>query len=130
MSRPMLYVDTSAFLKVVVAERESKALRAAIADAALWSSASLDLEAHRAARRLGVPRQAIVTALEAIALVAPNDGTFAAARDLGPDELRPLDALHLAAALELGDELDAVVTYDDRLAAGCADVGLAVLRPR
>jgi len=43
--------------------------------------------------------------------------------------LRSLDALHLAAALELGDELDGIVTYDDRMATAASLYGVAVIAP-
>ncbi len=95
----------------------------------MWSSGLLDVEAHRAARRLGVETETIVAFLDAVTLVAPAATTLAAARHVGPDTLRSLDAVHLAAALELGDDLDAVVTYDRRLAAGCETEGCAVLAP-
>lgn len=43
--------------------------------------------------------------------------------------LRTLDAVHLASALHLIGELDAFVTYDDRLAEAARAVGLPVVRP-
>jgi predicted nucleic acid-binding protein len=48
---------------------------------------------------------------------------------LGPSALRTLDAIHLATAMALGPELDAFVTYDDRLAEAARAVGLPVVRP-
>jgi predicted nucleic acid-binding protein len=129
MSAEVLYLDTSAFLKLLVREKGSAAVRATVANANLWSSTLLDVEAHRAARRLGVPTEAVTDALDAVALLVPNETTFARAREVGPDTLRTLDALHLAAALELGDELDAIVTYDARLADGCEAMGIAVVSP-
>ncbi|MEO5899384.1 MAG: PIN domain-containing protein, partial [Ilumatobacteraceae bacterium] len=105
----MLYLDTSAFLKLVVDEEHSVALRAGLDGTNMWSSGLLDVEAHRAARRLGVDAATIVAFLDAVTLVAPAATTLAAARHVGPDTMRTLDALHLAAALELGDDLDAVV---------------------
>jgi predicted nucleic acid-binding protein len=51
----------------------------------------------------------------------------AAAELEGP--LRSLDAIHVAAAAELGDELEALVTYDARMAAAARASGLAVLAP-
>lgn len=125
----MLYLDTSAFLKLLVTESHSRHLRRAVTGRALWSSALLDVEAHRAARRLGLGSSHVAAALEAVALIMPSDTTFARARDVGPETLRTLDALHLATALELGADLDAVVTYDARLASGCEQAGLAVLAP-
>ena len=47
-----------------------------------------------------------------------------------PAALRSLDALHLATALEIGEELDAVVTYDARLAGAATSYGLPVLAPQ
>ena len=48
---------------------------------------------------------------------------------VGPIVLRALDAIHLATALELGESLQAFVTYDDRLAEAARTVGLPVARP-
>jgi hypothetical protein len=124
------YLDTSAFLKLLVAEDQSEELRSALEGRDdLWSSTLLDVEAHRAARRLGVDQHALVEALEAVTLVVPGETTFATARRVGPETLRALDALHLAAALELGADLEEVVTYDRRLAAGCEAVDVPVHAP-
>jgi predicted nucleic acid-binding protein len=47
-----------------------------------------------------------------------------------PDRvLRSLDAIHLATARLLGSDLDALVTYDNRLASAATEAGLAVLAP-
>jgi predicted nucleic acid-binding protein len=47
-----------------------------------------------------------------------------------PDRsLRSLDAIHLATARLLGPDLDALVTYDIRLASAATDAGIAVLAP-
>jgi predicted nucleic acid-binding protein len=50
-------------------------------------------------------------------------------RELDPAVLRSLDALHLAAALSLADDLDGLVTYDDRLAASAHALGIVVITP-
>jgi predicted nucleic acid-binding protein len=125
----MLYLDTSAFLKLLVDEEHSSDLRAALAQDNVWSSSLLDVEAHRAGRRLGLPANVVTDHLDAVTIFMPGERTFAAARDIGPETLRTLDALHLAAALELGADLDAVVTYDRRLAAGCIAAGCIVQAP-
>ena len=44
-----------------------------------------------------------------------------------PVELRSLDAIHLASAFDLGDELEAMLTDDDRLAE--AANGITVVTP-
>jgi predicted nucleic acid-binding protein len=51
------------------------------------------------------------------------------AATLEPAALRTLDAIHLASAMALTDELDAFVTYDDRLADAARSAGLPVVRP-
>ena len=48
---------------------------------------------------------------------------------LEPATVRSLDALHLATAIEIGDALDAVITYDARMAAAARSLGLAVTAP-
>lgn len=126
----MRYLDTSALLKLLVAEDHSEALRSELAGGAdLWSSTLLDVEAHRAGHRMGIEPHALVEALETVTLVLPAETTFATAREIGPETLRTLDAIHLAAALELGPDLEAVVTYDRRLAAGCEEADVPVHAP-
>ena len=125
----MHYLDTSAFLKLLVAEEHAAALRSSLSRTTRWSSTLLDVEAHRAARRLGVPAGAVEQALRSVSLVLPGPTTFAIARALPPSTLRTLDALHLATAIELGDDVEAVITYDARLAAGCVEARIAVDSP-
>lgn len=124
------YLDTSAFLKLVVAEPESGALRAWLAERSpAWSSQLLRTEALRAAARLGVDRDVVDEALDAVSLVLPTASTFLAAGMLGPPVLRSLDALHLAAALELGDDLEGLVTYDARMAEAAREMSISVAAP-
>jgi predicted nucleic acid-binding protein len=67
--------------------------------------------------------------LDSLILVALSAAVCERAAMLEPDVLRSLDSLHLAAALEMGDELDGIVTYDRRLADGAEALGLNVLAP-
>lgn len=126
------YLDTSAFLKLVFAEPESKALRA-WAGTGMGEFASSDLlrtEALRAARKDSPEALLDVrAALEAIDLVSVTSDICERAAELDPSIMRSLDALHLATALALGDDLRAVVTYDERLAAACALHGVRVVAP-
>jgi uncharacterized protein len=54
---------------------------------------------------------------------------FEEAGRLDPTLMRSLDAVHLAAALALGDDLEGLVTYDERLAAAAGLNGVAVVAP-
>lgn len=62
-------------------------------------------------------------------MIQLDDERLDLAGELEPSPLRSLDAIHLAAALELGDELEALVTYDERMAEGARALGLPVAAP-
>jgi predicted nucleic acid-binding protein len=69
-------------------------------------------------------------AVESIRACARYGPEYAAdATALGPTPLRSLDALHLATALSVRDDVGAFVAYDDRLASAAADHGLPVVQP-
>jgi predicted nucleic acid-binding protein len=127
-----LYLDSSAFVKVLVEEPESGALRAFLADhpARRVSSALLRAEALRAVRHLGSGTLAAIReGLRRVDLIGIDDRILDAAGILEPRILRTLDAIHLATALTLGDDLDAIVTYDDRMAEAARLLGLSTVRP-
>ena len=71
-----------------------------------------------------------IPAVMASVVVLPFDSRIATrAAAVGPASLRTLDAIHLASAVELGDELTAFVSYDERLLAAARDLGLPVVAP-
>jgi len=124
------YLDTSAFLKLLVTEAESPAMRAWFtADRSCWSSQVLVTEAHRAGQRLGLDLEAVNQALDTVSLVLPSATTFHTAGTVLPAALRSLDALHVASAMELGSDLEAVVAYDLRLIDSARSAGLVVVSP-
>lgn len=128
----VFYLDTSALVRLVVAEPETDALLAWLA-ASDRNPASSDLartELVRAARRVAPDRmeQARVV-LESLTILDLPTATFEEAGRLGSDALRSLDAIHLAAALTLGDDLQGLVTYDDRLAKAARALGIPVVAP-
>jgi predicted nucleic acid-binding protein len=65
----------------------------------------------------------------AINLVRLDEPLLDRAGDLGPAELRSLDAVHLAAALSIGPDLGIVITYDNRLSDAALTQGLDVDSP-
>lgn len=126
------YLDTSAAVKLVVAERDTAALTAWLADHddEVVSSDLLRTELLRATRRgapHAMPRARAV--LDSLTVLTVPTSMFERAADLDPELLRSLDAVHLAAALELGDDLDGLVTYDDRLADAARFHGITVIAP-
>ncbi len=127
------YLDTSALVKLVVAEQETAALRAWLFEADR-RPVSCDLartELMRAVRRVAPDRVVQARAvLDSITLVDVAAQTFEQAGRLQPALLRTLDAVHLAAALELGDDLEGIVTYDDRLAEAARSNGVPTSAPR
>ncbi len=67
--------------------------------------------------------------LDAISMMRIDDAILDAAARLAPSTLRSLEAIHLATALAMGEDLDAVVAYDDRLAGAVKRAGLRSLAP-
>lgn len=128
-----LYLDSSAFVKLVVGETESAALRTYLAsrDARRVSSALLRTESLRAVRHLGPDALATVReGLRRVDLIGMDDRILDAAGTLAPQVLRTLDAIHLATALAVGDDLDAIVTYDQRMVDAARLIGLSTATPR
>jgi hypothetical protein len=126
------YLDTSAAVKLVVSERGSTAMSRWASTHAdeVVSSDLLRTELLRTTRR-GAPEQMTRAraVLDSITLLNVSPATFERAADLEPPVLRSLDAIHLASALELGDELDGIVTYDGRLSEAAKMHGVVVVAP-
>ena len=115
----------------MVEEPESRPLRVLLAgDPDQLASAIVEIEVVRAVRRLAPELSARAQRVVAqIALIEPTERIRARAAVLEPSTLRSLDSLHLATALEVGDELDAVVTYDARMSAAAETHSVAVFAP-
>jgi predicted nucleic acid-binding protein len=130
----LYYVDTSAAIKLLVEETHSKAFAAfydARADAEWVSSALLRIEITRAiARAKPVLLPDARDLLAAFSYIAIDDEIVEAAMTEPDRSLRSLDAIHLATARLLGPDLDAIVTYDDRLATAAGDAGLVTACPQ
>jgi len=127
------YIDTSAFLKLVVAEPESAALHRFLLRWPERTSATLlRTEAVRVLRRGGYAHRvgSARRLFRAMRLIRLDEPLLDQAGDLDPPALRSLDSVHLAAALTLGVDLGVFVTYDERLAVAARDRGLIVSAPR
>lgn len=127
----LAYLDTSAYVKLIVDEPESAALLCDLASWSAWTSSSLlGVEAVRTCRRLG---EAVADAAEAslrdIALLPMDDEVLTLARRLDPKKLRSPDAIHLATALSIRTDLGALFSDDDRLSDAARSAGLRVLTP-
>lgn len=126
----LTYADASALVKLVVEEPESGAMnRWFVESTRVLTSRIGVVETRRAASRRdhdAEHREAVVRDVEVIDLDPAIAGVAAA---IAPAAIRTLDAIHLATALALVPELDAFVTYDDRLADAARALGLPVVRP-
>jgi uncharacterized protein len=127
----VVYLDSSALVKLVVAERESGALRRYLRGEPHRASCALArVEVVRAVR----PHSAAAMTrarrlLRRLDLLQLDDELLDAAAALDGGILRSLDAIHLASVQTLGDEITAIVTYDDRMTAAAAMLGLPVAAP-
>ena len=132
----MIYMDTSALTKLLIAEPETPELRN-------WLTSQIDqgdsaatsalgrVELMRTIARYGDISQAdraryLLDGLDILPLTEPM---MSLAESIGPATLRSLDASHLAAAAYFDQELTAFVTYDHRLLNGCRDIGLTTASP-
>ena len=124
------YLDTSAAMKLLVAEAETEPLSTWITGAQrqLVACYLLESEVRRAVQRYPDLGQVdAVALLDGVDLYEVPPSLFREAGLLPGEHLRALDAIHVAAAVRLG--VDGLVTYDHRMAAGVRAVGLPVVSP-
>jgi uncharacterized protein len=127
----LIYLDTSAFLKLVKPEPETAAFEAFVDGRADFvASALLAVEARRGALRRAprsLPRVDLL--LRDVELVAMSPAIVESASRLPDPLLRSLDAIHLATAILLRSDLELFVTYDSRLADAAAAYGIPTAGP-
>jgi len=128
----VLYLDSSAIVKLIFDEPETHALQRFLADRpSRFSSVVARVEVIRAARSVGddlVVGQAH-DVLDGLDFIELDPQTIRRAASVEPRSVRTLDAIHLAAALSLEPDLAGIVVYDKRLAAAARAAGLAVWAP-
>ena len=134
---PLFYADASALVKLVRDEPESPTLRTFLADADLVSCELVLTEIPRAIRRAAAddprldPDRLLARTgevVDALGLLPIERALLLAAGALSEPALRALDAIHVAAALDLRP-IDAFVTYDERQAAAARLAGLRTMSP-
>ena len=123
----IVYVETSAAAKLLKRETESAAVREFNArliddEHLVVTGRMLETELRRLAVRQGIDQE---KAREILDVLEHDRSQFRQAGTIGGDQVRSLDALHLAAALRVG--ADAMITFDERLKRACELVGLPVL---
>jgi predicted nucleic acid-binding protein len=125
------YLDSSAFVKLVREEDETAALVALLH---AWpqraSSHLLRVEVLRAARqvdRTTLDRAAAM--VRDVALIPVSGTVLDRAVEIDPAGLRSLDAIHLATALRLGEDLGVLVSYDARLLDAARTAGVETAAP-
>jgi uncharacterized protein len=129
----VIYLDSSALVKLALAEPESGALArwlAERADQPLVSSTLHRTEVPRAvwlAEPGALPRSYRV--IKRIGRVALTQDVLDISATVPPRSLRTVHAIHLASALALKKDLTAFVTYDELLLAAAKDAGLPVVSP-
>ena len=133
MSEGLLYLDSSALVKLVLPEAETGALLGTLSD---WperiSSTIAGVEVLRAVRRAGAGervRERAERVISGIGLVRVDEAVLSGAARLEPAELRTLDAIHLATALSAGEDLGAMICYDARLARAATRLGVTTISP-
>lgn len=127
-----VYVDTSALGRALLDEPDRNVIAEALSgfDKRV-SSRLLRIELRRLARRHGLDDDA--TDLLADTILLPiDDAILSAAEAIQPANVATLDAIHLATAVRLvrAGDLDALMTYDARLADAASHHGLRVVAPQ
>jgi predicted nucleic acid-binding protein len=133
----LFYADASALVKLVIEEPESDALRNFLGDANLVSCELALTEVPRAIRRVVAEDEpqlldALIKQskemLDALALVPLDSALLIAAGALSESYLRALDAIHVAAAIEVTPS-EAFISYDERQSAAARLAGLRTVSP-
>jgi predicted nucleic acid-binding protein len=128
-----IYLDSSALVKLVQLESESRALEARLNESTdeFVTSTLARVEVTRAVLPGGPDALELVRrhflrishiiidaeVIESAAMIAPNK------------RLRSLDAIHLATALLVGADLRSIITYDAKMSEAAQGLGLVVEAP-
>ena len=124
------YADASALVKLILLEADSGAVHRWFTEAPRIATSRIGVvETIRASSRRNHDAAQRDRVLEEVEIIDLSPAMAAAAAALRPPLLRTLDTIHLATAMALLPDLDAFVTYDDRMAEAARAIGLPVVRP-
>ncbi len=127
------YLDASALVKLVKPEPETDAFRGALHDWPVQVSSELvRVESVCTARRLGGGDvlELALSLLEQIDLIPISSEIVELATGAFAPALRAMDAIHLATALSMQEDVGAVFVYDGDLHAAALAHGLDAAAPR
>lgn len=130
----ILFLDSSAIVKLVIRERQTAPLSRYLAnhaDAQRLTSALARTEVVRAAAVVGAMAVMRARAVLSTLHQVPVDMAILDAAAILPIRplLRSLDAIHVASAHAVAVDLRALITYDMRMAAAAEALGLPVVSP-
>jgi uncharacterized protein len=129
--RLLVYVDSSALVKLVIEEPESEPLDRHVSAGRLMATSRVALVEVPRATAIANPepaaRRDALGLLESCMLVDVSEALLRSAAELASASLRTLDAIHLASALRIG--ADELLTYDRRLFEAGVEQGLTVTSP-
>lgn len=134
----VLYVDTSAMLKLLVREPESAAIeRELLRWSELATSIITEVELPRAVARAREERADAVIdgsvvlqgVLASAAIIPLSENVVTASRSVKPVHVGALDAIHIASAISLGKQLAGVATYDKRMQDALQPLGVSIIAP-
>jgi len=129
----MIYLDSSALVKLALTEPESAALIHYLAERSDQAVVSSALHRTEVLRAIWVAEPGALTRgvrlVRRIGRVALSTEVLDNAATLPPQRLGPTDAIHLASALAIRRDLSAFVAYDKRLLDAAAEAGLPIASP-
>jgi predicted nucleic acid-binding protein len=126
----LAYIDASALAKLILDESGSAEMRHWYVESERVVSSRVGVvETRRAVGRKDHDSAHLETILRSVDVLEFDAAIARSAAAVAPAGLKTLDAIHLASALALAGEVDAFVTYNDRLAEAARAIGLPVVRP-
>jgi uncharacterized protein len=129
----MIYLDSSALVKLALTEPESAALTRFLVERSDQAIVSSALHRTEVLRAIWISEPGALTRgvrlVRRIGRVALSSEVLDNAATLPPQRLGPADAIHLASALAIRRDLSAFVAYDKRLLDAAAEAGLPTASP-